>query len=90
MLRTEGQRGFVEGPLTIPAARQLVQSGRAAVTSGVHEFDLAGVSAVDSAGLAVLLAWCRGASQPLRFLGAPANLRSLADLYGVSDILRLA
>jgi phospholipid transport system transporter-binding protein len=52
--------------------------------------DLAGVTQVDSAGLAVLidwLAWAASQHRSLRFGGVPRALRSLARLSEVEDLL---
>ncbi len=59
----------------------------------VKEIDLSRVQRADSAALALLLAAQRRADrtgQPLRVTGAPANLDVLAQLYGVSDWIKLA
>jgi len=53
-------------------------------------FNLAAVDAVDSCALAVLLAWvraARAAGHQLRVHAAPAALVSLAELYGVSELV---
>jgi phospholipid transport system transporter-binding protein len=52
--------------------------------------DLSAVEGIDSAAVAVLLALKRRAAdedKPLRFVGVPAALASLAELYGVEEIL---
>lgn len=53
--------------------------------------DLAGVTRVDSAGLALLLELKRESKAPggLRFANAPAQLRELAEFFGLSDLLAL-
>ena len=53
-------------------------------------FDLAGVSAADSSGVALLLAWqrrARAAGHRLSFVNVPANVQKLAALYGVDGLL---
>ena len=52
--------------------------------------DLSGVTEVDSAAVSLLLEWRRAAARANRrvdFFNLPNNLRSLADLYGVSRLL---
>jgi phospholipid transport system transporter-binding protein len=52
--------------------------------------DLALVKEADSAGLAVLLGWLRTAEQQGRAIsieGIPAGLRSLAEMYGIAELL---
>jgi phospholipid transport system transporter-binding protein len=52
--------------------------------------DLERIEAVDSAGVALLLAWKRRAAvegKPLAFAHLPPSLASLAQLYGVEELL---
>ena len=53
--------------------------------------DFVGVSGVDSSAVALLLEWRRRAiarGKQLSFVNLPANLVSLAELYGVVDIIQ--
>lgn len=54
--------------------------------------DLAAVTRVDSAGLALLLELKRESKAPggLKFANAPAQLRQLADFFDLSDLLALS
>ncbi|MCX7204709.1 MAG: STAS domain-containing protein [Proteobacteria bacterium] len=57
------------------------------------EVDLSQISAVDSAGVAVLLHWLRSARQQgaeLRFANLPASLLGFIRLYDVDTLLPLA
>ena len=52
--------------------------------------DFADVTDIDSSGVALLLHWRREAQKlgkALRYVHLPANLSSLADLYGVADLI---
>jgi phospholipid transport system transporter-binding protein len=52
--------------------------------------DLASVTEVDSSAVSLLLEWRRAAqaaSRRVEFVNIPANLKSLADLYGVAELL---
>ena len=52
--------------------------------------DLTAVDRVDSAGIALLLAWARRAAKESRkigFTGIPESMHSLASLYGVEELL---
>ncbi|MEY4591782.1 MAG: hypothetical protein RIR18_677 [Pseudomonadota bacterium] len=52
--------------------------------------DLASVQEADSSGLAVLLDWLRTARHQGRSMtvqGVPSGLRSLAELYGIQELL---
>lgn len=66
--------------------------GVAAIARGETEFDIAPMVDVDSASIALLLAWQRAAlaqKLTLKFTGAGAAVLELAELYGVADILHL-
>lgn len=76
--------------LTVDNANIALDEGLHAIESGQTEIDLAQLTTVDSAGVATLLAWQRAAHtrhRPLNFRNLPASLRSLAELYGVSELL---
>jgi phospholipid transport system transporter-binding protein len=73
-------------------AGKLLERGIAAIRSGDLTIDLDGVATVDSAAVALLLAWQRAAAaegKRLAFKGIPPGLASLADLYGVDSLLQL-
>lgn len=79
--------------LTIASAKTALAEGVAAIEAGQTEFDLAGLTSVDSASVAILLAWQRAAQERgtrLQFLNPPASLLSLAGLYGVAQLLPFA
>jgi phospholipid transport system transporter-binding protein len=76
--------------LTFASARGALEQGCAAIAAGETVFDLAGVSAADSSGVALLLAWqrrARAANQRLSFVNVPENVQKLAALYGVDGLL---
>ncbi|HEX2531411.1 MAG TPA: STAS domain-containing protein [Burkholderiaceae bacterium] len=77
--------------LTINTAKTALEAGLRAIESGQAEIDLAQLTVVDSAAVATLLAWRRAARElghSLVFSNPPANLQSLARLYGVADLLQ--
>ncbi len=76
--------------LTVNNAKTALDAGLSAIEAGQTEIDLAQLTAVDSAAVATLIAWRRAAlnrGATLSFTNAPANLHSLAELYGVADLL---
>jgi phospholipid transport system transporter-binding protein len=80
----------VSGPITMGGARKILEEGRGFVGSGSIRFDLGGVTEADSAALAVLFGWIREAHHrqlKLSFSNTPASLLSLAEVYGVSELL---
>jgi phospholipid transport system transporter-binding protein len=90
MIRCDDGRCAVDGPLTIANATQLVEEGRRMFVAERVVVDLKGVTEVDSAGVSLLLEWRRaasGANRQIEFVHLPANLKSLAVLYGVAELL---
>lgn len=76
--------------LTVHNAKTVLEDGLQAIAHGQTEIDLGALAVVDSAAVATLLAWARAArrgGKMLGFIHIPANLQSLADLYGVTELL---
>lgn len=72
------------------AAAQLAQLKQQLNGSAAHELDLSGVTAADSAALALLLELLRHSRQrghTLRVGTLPPTLISLARLYGLDELL---
>jgi phospholipid transport system transporter-binding protein len=83
----------VRGDMTFENAKAWLAEGARIVKQGTTHFDLAGVQAIDSSGLAVLFGWLRAAQsegKTLTIANPPPSLRSLAEVYGVVDLLPLA
>lgn len=93
MIRREGDRMLVSGPMTLGHAAVLLREGAAAIGEGARVVDLAGAEDLDSSALALLLAWLRQAREAKRelvFDHLPQGLTSIARLYGVSELLPAA
>jgi phospholipid transport system transporter-binding protein len=76
--------------LTFQTARAALAQGAAAIAAGETVFDLGGVKTADSSGVALMLAWQRraqAAGRSLSFVNVPANLHTLAGVYGVDALL---
>ena len=80
---------LVSGPLTLETAREASLVVIPAKLD-VLTVDLAGVTAVDSSALGVLMQWSRQHAGKLEFINIPDSLHSLADLYDVSAMLSIA
>lgn len=82
---------YQPGPsLTFANARAALAAGLKEIEAGETAFDLSAVTDVDSTAVAALLAWQRAArarGAVLSVVNAPANLTSLAQLYGVAQLL---
>ena len=89
MIRVEGDRLYVSGPATLANAAQLIEESKALVAS-VRAVDFGEVTELDSSLLAVLIAWMREAraqGRALSFSRLPQDLLTLAQLYGVAQLL---
>ena len=89
-----GTRYRVAGIAGFATARALLAQGSAEFAGKARvEVDLSGVASADSAGMAVLLTWverARLAGQSLTFTGLPAQLRGIAHVCAVEELLRAA
>lgn len=93
MIEVDGERLAVRAPMTLAVAADLLKRGIAAMTAADPVFDLAAVTEVDSSGLAVVFGWLRAAQaqgKTIRIANPPQNLLSLAEVYGVAELLPLA
>jgi phospholipid transport system transporter-binding protein len=88
---SEGDRARVIGSLHFTTVSALLTAGEAAIRDGrTAVIDLAGVTASDSAGLALLIEWlsvAKGANRPLRFENIPTQVQQLARLSEVEELL---
>lgn len=90
MIRREGGRCVLEGPVTMTNVEAVLAEGERVFEGAQVEIDLAGLTEVDSSAVSLLLEWSRRAArrgQRLSFHNPPANLESLAALYGVSGLV---
>ena len=93
MIRREGRRLVLSGPVTLANVAGLLQEGRSHIAEGVRVVDLGEVSEMDSSLLALMIAWLRDAKargRELAFVNLPESLRTIARLYGVLDLLPVA
>lgn len=93
MIRRDGELFVLEGPVTMANVQAVLAEGERAFDGAEVQVDLAGVTEVDSSAVSLLLEWSRQAArkgQRLAFRNPTANLRSLAALYGVSDLVHVA
>jgi phospholipid transport system transporter-binding protein len=93
MITADGDRYRVEGPVTMTNVTATLAESERVFNRPRLVIDLAGVSEVDSAAVSLLLEWRRKAAaqaRQLEFVNLPANLKSLAELYGVSELLGIS
>ena len=81
----------VVAPMTYTTSADLFALGRNLIAPGEEVvFDLTAVPAADSSALSVLLGWQRAAGEGrLRLINPPASIYSLAELYGITELLKL-
>jgi len=89
-----GGRLEARGALSFSTARRARELGLQALqacSARELEMDCAGITAADSAGLAVLLDWLAAAKREgrgLRYLHLPASLLSIAAISDLDELLR--
>lgn len=90
MIEVSAELAKVNSAMTLTSAKALLEEGARLIAGPVAAFDLAAVTEVDSSGLAVVFGWLREAQRQgktIRIVNLPQNLSSLAQVYGVSDLL---
>jgi phospholipid transport system transporter-binding protein len=90
MIACEGGRCSVQGPITVQNVVELLDEGNDRFTEAEVTVDFAAVTEVDSSALSLMLEWRREAGRngrTIRYLNLPANLKSLAELYGVTEFV---
>ena len=94
MISLEGARAVLAGPVTLANVNAVLAEGAGAFKGLTVEsrltVDLAGVTEVDSTAVSLLLDWRRAAQREKRaieYVNYPANLKSLIQLYGVTELL---
>lgn len=90
MIACNDGRCTVQGPVTVNNVVSLLAQGAERFTGQRVVVDLSGVTEVDSSALSMLLEWRREAvrnGREILYRNLPGSLKSLADLYGVTELL---
>jgi len=93
VIRRDGRKITVSGPVTLANAARVLEEGRQHLAEGARSIDFGEVTEMDSALLALALAWLRDARQAkheIAFANPPEALQTLSRLYGVEELLPLA
>ena len=93
MIRREGRRVLVSGPVTLANVAAILEEGRRHLEEGVRTIDLSEVTEMDSSLLAAMLAWLREAKArgaELAFANLPESLGTIARLYGVDSLIPIS
>ena len=86
----EGNCCRIAGAVTVDSVGGLLRELQPQLAQGVDTLDFSGVDSADSAALALVFSAMRQAKQAGRTLvctGLPASFTTLAELYGVSELL---
>ena len=90
MIACDADTCRIGGAVTVETAGGLLRALRPALESGVTTLDFTDVATLDSAALALVFSAMRSAGAAggaLRCTGLPPSFHTLADLYGVTDLL---
>ena len=86
----EGNSCRISGAVTVGSTGSLLRELQPQLAQGVDTLDFSGVESADSAALALVFSAMRQAKQAghsLACTGLPASFATLAELYGVSELL---
>ena len=89
-IQQQGNRWLVNGDITINQVESLLTESKALQMPDALEIDLAQVAEVDTFALSLIFEWLRqaiAAKASISVVNVPANLASLAMLYGVLDLI---
>jgi phospholipid transport system transporter-binding protein len=92
MIVRQGNRYLIDGPVTLDNVATLIAEGSAFEGDNVI-VDLGGVSSADSSALSMMLEWIRRSHSGggrITFANLSEDLQSLAELYGVVDLIPVA
>lgn len=93
MILQDGDNYRIQGRITMANANALLTEGLKLFVRDGLEVDLSQLEEVDSSAVSLVLEWLREArrnQRKLRFTHLPENLKSLATLYGVLDLIQPA
>jgi phospholipid transport system transporter-binding protein len=93
MISQDGDNYRIQGRITMANASALLAEGLKLFVRDGLVVDLSQLEEVDSSAVSLVLEWSREAQRnqrKLRFTRLPDNLKSLATLYGVLDLIQPA
>lgn len=90
MIVQNGNGFRLEGAVTMVNVRGLLEESEKIFNHGEVTVDFSGVTDVDSSAVSLMLTWLREGEKrdrQFRFVNLPENLKSLAAVYGVLEII---
>lgn len=91
MIQQDGDIFRIQGRITLDNAHAVLAEGLRHFDRDGVVVDLSQVEEVDSSAVSLVLEWLREAQRnkrKLSFINLPDNLKSLATLYGVLDLIQ--
>lgn len=93
MIVKNGSGFRIDSPITMANVSQLIAESDVLFNHGEVVVDFGGVMEVDSSAVSLMLNWLREGNErgrQFRFTNLPENLKSLAAVYGVLDLISQA
>jgi len=93
MIRRQGDRYLIEGPVTLAGVNALLAEGSGSFEGSPVVVDFSGVTEADSSAISLMLEWTRrmhASNRQIRFTNLGGSLVSIANLYGVTDLIPVA
>ncbi len=93
MISRQGERYLIEGPVTLAGVSALLAEGSRSFEGNPVVVDFAGVTEADSSAISLILEWTRlvhGSNRQIFFANLGESLVSIANLYGVKDLIPVA
>jgi phospholipid transport system transporter-binding protein len=90
MIVRDGNRLLVQGAVTMSNVNSLFEAGLQQLNPELTEVDFSGLREVDSSAITMVLEWLRVSKRRnlrLSVRNMPDNMKSLASLYGVLDLI---
>lgn len=90
MIVRNGSRLRVQGAVTMDNVKSLLEAGLQQLNPELKEIDFSGLEEVDSSAISMVLEWLRVSQSrdlQLRLVNMPDNMKSLASLYGVLELI---
>lgn len=90
MIVRDGSRLRVRGVVNMGNVKSLLEAGLQQFNPELKEIDFSGLKEVDSSAISMVLEWLRVSKSrnlQLRVVNMPDNMKSLASLYGVLELI---
>jgi phospholipid transport system transporter-binding protein len=93
MIRRQGDLYLIDGPVTLASVSALLAEGSRTLEGSSMVVDFSGVTEADSSAISLILEWTRrmhASNREIRFTNLGGSLVSIANLYGVTDLIPVA